>query len=439
MSFMEHSLERVVSLEDKAERYSPVASGYRAAHRMRLLQKATLGVAVLLPLLVVPGWEQPFSRPKLIVWAAVVLCGMVCYSRAVWAAWGGLPKSLRVALAVWVGAVSCSALWGEFASLDALLLALTGVGWFGLLITARPMARHFSWALVIAGSVVAAVAVAQGLGADPFVVWGWVPAARGSARMRVFATLGNPNFVAAFIAGVLPLTFSLASGTQRGRRWLFGLLPLHCAAILATGSRAPMLAVAAAALWICWLRARRLTIFFAAVALCIVALVAVTSPARSLGTTLRGRIYIWKVSAPHLAEHLVAGFGPGGFAASFPEWEAQYWRRVTDDDERKLSGIEDHAHNDYLEIFADYGACGVLGFLGVLAAFLRIVVQRRSGLDPICAGASAGVAALATAALVDFPFARPAESFLFWSLMALSLLQPSPNVECERKRQVETR
>jgi len=437
MSSMDHSLRRVVLPEYEAERDSLAACG-QAAWRTRLLSKASLGVALLLPLLVAPGWVQPFSRPKLIVWAGVVLCGMVCYPSEVWAAWGRLPKSLRVALAVWVGALSWAALFGEFASVDALLLALTGVGWLGLLMAARPMARHLSWALVIAGSIVAAIAVAQFLGADPFAAWGWVPAASGNGRMRVFATLGNPNFVAAFLAGIFPLTLSLTSAAERSRRWVIGALGLQCVAILATGSRAPMLAVAAAVLWMSWIRARRLTIFFGAVAVCIVALAAVTSPARSLKTTVGGRFYIWKVSAPHLGEHLGTGFGPGGFAASFPAWEARYWSAVRDVDDRMFAGIEDHAHNDYLEIFADYGAVGVLGFISVLAVVLRIVVNRRGALEPMSVGASAGVVALAAVALVDFPFARPAESFLFWSLMALSLLRPFSTVECERNQQVET-
>jgi len=265
-----------------------------------------------------------------------------------------------------------------------------------------------------------------------------VPAASGNGRMRVFATLGNPNFVAAFLAGIFPLTLSLTSAAERSRRWVIGALGLQCVAILATGSRAPMLAIAAAVLWMSWLRARRLTIFFGAVAVCIVALAAVTSPARSLKTTVGGRFYIWKVSAPHLGEHLGTGFGPGGFAASFPAWEARYWSAVRDVDDRMFAGIEDHAHNDYLEIFADYGAVGVLGFISVLAVVLRIVVNRRGALEPMSVGASAGVVALAAVALVDFPFARPAESFLFWSLMALSLLRPFSTVECERNQQVET-
>jgi len=241
--------------------------------------------------------------------------------------------------------------------------------------------------------------------------------------MRVFATLGNPDFVAAFLAGLLPLTFFLASEFRRQRWLLIGLAALQAGAILATGSRAPILALGAALLWTMGLRARRLAYVFGLSAVCIVTLAAVYSPARDLRTTLRGRLYIWEVSASHLDEHLVLGLGPGGFAAAFPAWETQHWRSTPDDRDRQFAGVEDHAHNDYLEIFVDCGAVGLLGFLAVFVVFLRTVAsQRKTARGPVLAGASAGVVALAAVALVDFPLMRPTEVFLFWSLMAISLL-----------------
>ena len=136
---------------------------------------------------------------------------------------------------------------------------------------------------------------------------------------------------------------------------------------------------------------------------------------------MEGRFYIWKVSAPHIAEHFLLGLGPGGFAASFPAWETQYWRDIPAESNRKFAGVEDHAHNDYLEIFADYGAVGGISFLAVLLTFLWGAARERYSRDPLSAGASTGIVALAAVALVDFPLMRPAEAFLFWSLMAIGL------------------
>jgi len=392
------------------------------AERVRALQLATLGLALLLPLVVVPGLEQPFSRPKLILWAGVVLCGLVSCARRMPDTWVRLPQFLQVALAVWVGALSSSALWGKFASLDTLLLPLIGVGWFVLLLTVRPDTRRLSWALVLSGSAVAALALAQFFHADPFAVLGWVPALHGNSRMLVFATLGNPNFVAAFLAGLLPLTFSLATESRRYRWPLLALSALQLTAILVTGSRAPILGLGAALLWMTARHERRMTRLCAVAALCVVVLAAAISPARNLSTTVAGRSYIWKVSARHLTEHFLLGLGPGGFAATFPAWEVQYWSGSPDDRDRQFAAVEDHAHNDYLELFADDGLTGVLAFLAVLFAFLRSARQRpRTEPDPFSAGASCGVVALAAVALVDFPLMRPTEVFLLWSLMAIGL------------------
>jgi O-antigen ligase len=321
---------------------------------------------------------------------------------------------------------------GQFALLDALVLALTGAGWFVLLIAIQPSARNFSWMLVISGTVVAGIAVLQVFGADLFAASGWIPATGGNARMRVFATLGNPDYVAAFLTGLVPLTFSLASETPRARRWGFGLCVLQGAAIVATGSRAPILGIAAAALWTGWLRARRVMVGSCVIAACVVLIAATISPARSITTTSQGRLYIWKVSFPHLGEHWVSGLGPGGFAALFPAWEIQYWRGLGENSDRKFAGLQDHAHKDYLEMFANSGTVGLFSFLSVLVLFLRTVAKRRHEIDSVLVGASAGVVAFAAVAFVDFPLARPAEVFLFWSLIAITFVGELPSRQASR-------
>jgi len=383
--------------------------------------------AFLLPLSVLPGLEQPFSRPKLVLWGVLVLCGLLsCIPRLI-AAWSGLPRVLSIGLAVWLGVLGGAALWGEFASLESLFLPLAGVGWLVLLMAIRPRPERLAGALVLSGVVVAAVAVAQFLRLDPFLLFGWLPDITTGSRMRVFATLGNPNFVAAFLCGLLPLTFWCRSQV-RGDRWLrTAFIALLILAILATGSRAPILGLVGASLWMIALR-RKWWGALALIALSITVVAVPLSPARSLRTTLQGRTYIGKVSAPHVAEHLLFGLGPGGFGAAFPAWEVRYWNAPRDTREREFAGLEDHAHNDYLEVLADTGLVGLLAFAMVLIAFLRQAWFRaRAGGNPVAAGASTGVVALATVALVDFPLMRPAESFLFWSLVAISLVSRGRN------------
>jgi len=387
------------------------------------LRWSAVAVTFILPLLVLPGTEHPFSTPKFALLGLVTGVGALVgvYCRALHHL--VLPSTIQVALIVWLGALGAAASLGVFTSPAAVMLPVFSVAWCGLIVFVRPRMERLALALVLSGTVIATVALLQFLGLDPFALAGWVPLTGGSSRMRVFATLGNPNFVAAFLSSLLPLTFSLASHARNFRGWLVALFALQAVAIVTTGSRAPILALVCASLWIASLRSRRLGRDFAMVVLSLAACAAASSPARSLKTTLRGRTYIWEVSAPHLADHFLFGLGPGGFGAAFPAWERQYWQSAPSERNRPFAGIEDHAHNDYLEVFADTGLAGLLAFVTVLFAILRQAWFRaRPGGDRLVAGASAGVVALAAVALVDFPLMRPAESFLFWCLVAVSLV-----------------
>ena len=399
---------------DKAKRVEVILDSLRCF---------AVAVTFILPLLVFPGTERPFSTPKFALLGVAtgvgVLVGIYCRAHHRLA----LPSTIQVTLIVWLAALGASASFGVFTSPPAVLLPVFSVAWCGLVVFVRPRTEYLAWALVLSGAAIATVALLQFLGLDPFTLAGWVPLTGSNSRMRVFATLGNPNFVAAFVAGLLPLTFSLASQARNFRGWLVALFALQAMAILTTGSRAPILALVCASLWIASLRSGRLGRGFAWAVLSLAVCAAAFSPARNLKTTLRGRTYIWEVSAPHLAEHFLFGLGPGGFGAAFPAWETQYWQAAPSEDNRSFAGIEDHAHNDYLEIFADTGLAGWLAFVAVLFAILRQAWFRaRAGGDRLVAGASAGVVALAAVAFVDFPLMRPTESFLFWSLVMVSLV-----------------
>ncbi len=282
-------------------------------------------------------------------------------------------------------------------------------------------------ALVLSGAIVAGVALLQYFGLDPFALLGWTAPPGGSSRMRVFATLGNPNFVAAFLVAVMPLPVALAKIFKR--RMLFAvLLVLETLAVFATGSRAAIVALAAVLLWLGALGRFVRWWTLAATALLVTVSLLAFVPSRSLSTTLRGRGYIWQVAAPHLVERPVFGFGPGAFAAKYVEWETEHWRVGRGSaGERQFAALQDHAHNDYLETLVDHGVAGLFSFVALLLLFLVFAFrQARRKAGELVTGGSAGVVALTVVALIDFPFRRPTELFVFWTLMALAYLEATP-------------
>lgn len=259
-------------------------------------------------------------------------------------------------------------------------------------------------------------------GTDPiFLLFGWTTTSYESPRMRILATLGNPNFVSALLAAGLPVAWVLAK--RPNRRALFSTAwGLQMLALLATGSRAGLLAVAASLVWLCVLGRASIRILLGLGLLLL--FVAAFIPSRNLMTTIDGRLYIWRITASHVFEKPLFGFGPGSFEPKYIEWETEHWRKGRGAaEERKFASLQAHAHNDFLEILVESGFAGLFGFLSVLGSFSIFAFRKaRETGDALLAGASAGVIALASTALVDFPFYRPAALFFFWTSMALTFL-----------------
>ncbi len=308
-----------------------------------------------LALLFVPWFpEHPFSSPKL----ALLGCGAVALA----------ALALRERQRAPAGAVLLALAWLLLcrdslldASAALLLLALLSWRW-----DEEALLRWLPWI----GAAMAAVVLSQWLLPGP--------------RLRMFGTLGNPDFCAAWLGAGLCIALGRIGPTRRAAT----LLPagLASAALLAIGSFATALALAAAAL--AGARSRRALGAVAAGALCIAA--AGRDPAR----VLEGRIELHRIALPHLLDAPLTGIGPGD---------------------------DFHVHDDWVERALEHGipaaACvALLAALGIAGALKR----RKPAV-------AAALASLCARAFVDFPLARPAELALFVTLIALSLKEdPCP-------------
>ncbi len=360
---------------------------------------------------------------------------------------------------LWPAALAISAIAASAASIEALLLAALPLP-LAFVISRRgiPPERVIR-ALLLASAAEAAVVILQYCAADPFRLLGWVPEQFSNSRMRVYGTLGNPNFVAAWLCGTLPLYAGMLVGQRKRGLWAM-LLAIHVGAIVATGSRVALIAVPAALVVFAAARVRAGSWLLAA-AVPAAAAVLWLSPARPLGETVEGRLYIARVTSAHLKEVPPWGLGPGVFRLEFAHWQSGWLKEGgAEDPGRRFAGPLDHAHNDYLEFWVDHGPLGLAAFFCLCGSLIwsarRLVGQAlgpalglRRPLRPPFAGhgpaplstersrqngdnrrnpemkgtlawsAAAGAAALLIAALVDFPFHRPAEWALFWVLLAI--------------------
>lgn len=390
------------------------------------LVRAIVGCVTVaaLPLVVWPGLERPFSQPKL-VWLVASAIVLACLpARRDTAA---LPTIAWVAPLAWIGVFLLAGATADLPDLDALILGVAAPMFaLGLVRTGTPP----SWlvgAQVVGATGCALVALSQWAGLDPFAVAGWhAPIDGASVRMRVYGTLGNPNFVGVLMATSLPLTLATIAGSAHLHRWPLAVAALapQALALMATGSRGAVLGLSAAVAVYASLRwSRGFAVGLVAVAVFAGAAIGI-SPARPIDTTAAGRVHLWRIVAPHATDAPMTGLGPGAVELRFPAWQRTAARGGVRDP--RFAGLTDHVHNDYLEALVERGVPGLLTLLLPIAAVGAGAVRVGRQASPVLAGTAAATAAGAACALVDFPLARPAELAWWWLAVVLALQVAAP-------------
>jgi len=199
----------------------------------------------------------------------------------------------------------------------------------------------------------------------------------GQQAARAAGPFGESNFFALSLAALIPMALHVA-GRGRGRL----VLGLATAAalgggILATGSRAGMLAAVLALIAhavVSRERASRLAaigaIVIGLVALPLFAAQAQSSFERSVG----GRATENLIAVAMFADHPVLGVGP----SDYPNLYRDYSRRMGSDPR-----YQREPHSLPLQIAAEQGIAGLLGWLGAGILLIRMVIARRVWAEPV--------------------------------------------------------
>jgi O-antigen ligase len=387
------------------------------------------------PLVAWPGMELPFSTPKL--WVLCVgtatLLILAAARRAVGPAWRDTPVWLRAAGFVWMASFAWSGALAPYVARDALLLGLAGPLLAFALVAGGSLSASLVRATLAAATVLALIVVAQWAGHDPFAAAGWAPAIQGASdRLRTYGTLGNPNFVAAWLSMAAPFGLALAWRARVTRRhadaMAAGAVFAVCVVALAmTGSRGGALGLVVGLGTFVLLvpgsggRAARRTAGVAGVVVVAASLVWL-STARPLAETLAGRVYIWRIVASHAFDRPVAGWGPGAFELVYHDWQGT---APTHESDRVFAGPQQRAHNDYLEALVERGVAGLAATVLLAGVVLASAIRwrRRGAGSEFTAAAAASVCAVGAVAFVDFPLARPAEIAALWAAVAVLTLE----------------
>ena len=343
------------------------------------MRRSLPAVAVGFTLIIAwPAAASAFHEPKRWVFViAAVLGAVLTLPRWKWTA---LPLLALTVVIPWRS---------PEAGLQAIAFAWALAAWPLLRIDQRVFTRVVG----VAGAVVGVTVVLQALGLDVFAPAGL------SARLSLYGTLGNPDFVASVLLPIViilvrPLPDPLPTG-ERGT-----VLVLMVAALVLTRSFGTLLAALAAALVLLLLRRGKGAL--AMIAIC--ALLIGGLLGRDAGQTLGGRRYLVNVALPHVLDAPLLGHGLGATVQAWPEWELSYWQArcpdaacVAADPQRRFAALQDHLHADWLEWLLERG---VLGALALLLALGAPVFANWRKADPFLLAALAAVLARS---FVDFP------------------------------------
>jgi len=242
---------------------------------------------------------------------------------------------------------------------------------------------------------------------------------------RVLSTLGNPTFLADYLAIQLPLALVLASRARSipGFAGWAACSAVMASAIALSGSKGGQLAAGVAFLgWLCLMLRDgtmprpRLAALVGLLAMATVALAVVSgTPRLAINRwtseadrfSFRQRAEILRGAGRLLAESPLFGHGAGAFPAEIPRYQSPLLNRSIG-----ITLSVNHAHNDYAETADDLGLLG----LGLLILLLVSGWRHAGGIKT---GLGLSLAAMAVSLGTNFFIHLPASAFFLWFHLGL--------------------
>lgn len=319
-------------------------------------------------------------------------------------------------------------------SVAAILLVFAYFLTYGVISTRLREEREvfvFLWVLLISATLVSLKGINQYL--YEFSALSQQIAASGlpiNLEGRVFSTFIGPNGLAGFLLLSLPISLSLAQVAKTSGVRLFSWI---CAgfllvALLLTFSRASLV-ITVFLLFLLVVfsppgKRRGIAVGLLGLAVVALALVGVLYSVRggsidffrplfTLESSFTSRQGFWETSLRIARAFPVRGSGIGTFASIYPRFQ-------------RSGAYSQHAHNSYLEMFAETGLIGGLLFLAIVVLVLYAVVralrtsQSKDHKYVITALLLGGLGFLLHN-LVDFDWYIPATALYFWAFCGLAV------------------
>ena len=313
-------------------------------------------------------------------------------------------------------------------------------------------ASSILWAVVLTGLVVALLGLLQYSDVQ------LIPRPENFGTMPV-STLGNLNFVAHYLEIVIPLTMVMMAIRTR----LWERLVLGCAFLVAsshlvlTTSRAGWLATGVGLLF--WLGMARRKVRWLPFAIPVVVAGALLSPVIALvlesihlgsseslyhrtavvaeqtwermlssldqrDFSISQRLLIWRDTLSLIRTHPLLGVGPGNYELALPAARTAASQRAWRELVGQSTSVPYHAHNEYLEFWAESGVLGLGAMLWLLGSLLWVgwrylQNQSRDAVRMVTLGCMAGLIATLVHSFFSFNLQDPTSALHFWLLAGL--------------------
>ncbi|HZK40941.1 MAG TPA: O-antigen ligase family protein [Atribacterota bacterium] len=334
------------------------------------------------------------------------------------------------------------ALWGSYLLLYFIVISsIKDKKWISIILTT----------IFLAASIAAVYCIFQFYGLD-FSFWRKI-----GGRGSLFSTFGNPNYLAGYLAAVIPLVFVLfcLQKVKFKKIILELIIALLYASLLMTLCRGAWMGLFISVVVmlgaIYFFKRSELTFFrknknwIVSLILILLVISIVYSTPNPLNpekisvtqrvaatieegsSSMQCRFLIWLSSLETIRQSPILGKGIGTYGINFPLSQGIVLEKERYKKYIPYTNKSINAHNDYLHIGGEIGIIGLGAFLWVIFAFYKNILngllrsQNRERIF-LLIGFIGGVTALLAHALFSFPFHIISNGMLFWLILGLSVV-----------------
>ncbi len=301
---------------------------------------------------------------------------------------------------------------------------------------------------VFTALIISIYAIGQAFEID-YIYEDWDPFLMGVAGVRrVCGTMGNPDFLAGYLVGIIPLTLVLSLSCAGYLRFiLLGISLIELIAMFYTYSRGAALAlcitgfILIASLAFLWIKNPELlrpvmSKRSAIVCLCVLIIIGLCigvfmwdaisvnlNRLTQLGEDVSSlsRLYFWGGALEMWKAHPITGLGIGTFTIFFPEFRSQ-----------KLASLQsfkdfyvEHAHCEYLEILAETGLIGfglyALFFIAFSIYIWKFIIRNTQWESLVLFGLWTGMAGILIHNLFTVTLRFTPSAFILWSFCGAAI------------------